>query len=134
MFKKITLVEDDSDCSIILNKVLSNAGYEVNTLSEGKSIVENNFSLPDIFILDNFMPMIQGIALCKFLKLQARTKSIPVIIISSNNQLKQNASEAGATSFLGKPFHTRDLLTTIDAIWNEQKHEKDKKVASGNEG
>jgi DNA-binding response OmpR family regulator len=120
MFKKITLVEDDKDSLIILNKVLSDAGYHVNTMAEGRSIIEDNFSVPDIFILDNFMPMIHGIALCKFLKLQAKTKSIPVIIISANKQLKQNASEAGAASFLGKPFHTRELLSAIDSVFSAQ--------------
>lgn len=121
MRKKITLVEDDTDSSLIIHKVLSDAGFEVDTFSEGRPIVENNFSLPDIFILDNFMPIIHGIALCKFLKLRPETKSIPVIIISANKELKNKAKKAGAALFLGKPFHSNELLMFINAVLNGEK-------------
>lgn len=118
MSKKITLVEDDEDSSLMLQKVLSNAGYIVESLPEGTSIVGNNFSVPDMFILDNFMPTIHGIALCKYLKLQAMTKSIPVIIISANKQIQQKATAAGAAFFLGKPFHINELLKVVEAVFN----------------
>lgn len=116
MSKKITLVEDDVDAAMMLTKMLSNAGYTVNALHEGTSLVGQDFPLPDMFILDNFMPTIHGVALCKYLKLQAKTKSIPIIIISANQQLKNKATEAGAAIFLGKPFHTVDLLKLVDDI------------------
>jgi DNA-binding response OmpR family regulator len=120
MSKKITLVEDDVDASTMLTKLLSNAGYDVHSLHEGTSLVEHDFSLPDLFIFDNFMPTIHGVALCKYLKLQANTKSIPVIIISANQQLKLKAQNAGAAFFLGKPFHTKDLLDLVDSIFSQQ--------------
>jgi two-component system phosphate regulon response regulator PhoB len=115
MRKKITLVEDDADASLIIHKVLSDAGYDVATFSEGTPLVENNFPVPDMFILDNFMPTIHGIALCKFLKLKADTKSIPILIISANQQLKDKAKDAGAAFFLGKPFHSQELLEFVTA-------------------
>lgn len=116
MSKKITLVEDDEDSSLMLSKVLSDAGYTVESFPGGNSIVENRFSVPDMFILDNFMPAIHGIALCKYLKLQDITKSIPVIIISANKQIQQKATNAGAACFLGKPFHSNDLLNVVEII------------------
>lgn len=119
MSKTITLVEDDVDAAMMLTKLLSNAGYVVNSLNEGTSLVERDFSLPDLFILDNFMPTIHGVALCKYLKLQASTKSIPVIIISANQQLKNKAKDAGAVCFLGKPFHTKELLKLVDSVFSD---------------
>jgi DNA-binding response OmpR family regulator len=115
MQKKITLVEDDGDASLMIHKVLKDAGFEVNRFPEGTSLVSGDYDLPDMFILDNFMPIIHGIALCKFLRLREETKSIPVIIISANKQLKKKAEEAGATFFLGKPFHSHELLEFVNA-------------------
>lgn len=120
MSKKITLVEDDVDAALMLTRILSDAGYSVDSLNEGTSIVEQKFSPPDMFILDNFMPTIHGVALCKYLKLQSNTKSIPVIIISANQQLQNKAREAGATIFLGKPFHTEQLLKLVEEIFANQ--------------
>src|SRR5688500_15716124 len=122
MSKRITLVEDDVDAAMMLTKLLSNAGYSVNSLHEGTSLVERDFLLPDLFILDNFMPTIHGVALCKYLKLRASTRSIPVIIISANQQLKNKAHDAGAASFLGKPFHTKELLALVNSVFVQQKH------------
>ncbi len=118
MSKKITLVEDDVDAATMLTKMLSNAGYTVNSLHEGTSLVERDCTIPDMFILDNFMPTIHGVALCKYLKLQERTKAVPVIIISAKQQLKNKAAEAGATIFLGKPFHSNDLLRLVEEIFS----------------
>jgi DNA-binding response OmpR family regulator len=123
MSKKILLVEDDVDASLMLTKMLSNAGYTVSALSEGTPLVERDFPVPDMFILDNFTPTIHGVALCRHLKLQSKTKSIPVIIISANQQLKNIAIDAGATTFLGKPFHTVQLLKLIDEIFSQKKAE-----------
>jgi len=120
MAKKITVVEDDEDASLMLSKVLSDAGYTVESFAEGSSIVENRFAVPDMFILDNFMPAIHGIALCKYLKLQAITKSIPVIIISANKQIQQKATNAGAVFFLGKPFHSHDLLNLVEIVLGDK--------------
>lgn len=123
MSKKILIIEDDVDAAEMLKNLLSNAGYVVNALHEGTSLVNQNFPLPDMFILDNFMPTIHGLALCKFLKLQTRTKSIPVIIISGNKQLKRKAVAAGAASFLGKPFHMKELLKSVDKIFSETRQD-----------
>jgi DNA-binding response OmpR family regulator len=119
MGKKITLVEDDRDASLMIHKLLSDAGFDVETFNEGTPLVENDYPPPDMFILDNFMPTIHGIALCKFLKLKKETRSIPVIIISANQQLKNKAEEAGATFFLGKPFHSYELLKFVNDVLHE---------------
>jgi CheY-like chemotaxis protein len=121
MTKKILLVEDDLDSALILKNLLSKAGYLVDTLTEGRFIVERNFSLPDVFILDNCMPAIDGLALCKYLKLKGDTKEIPILIISGNQHLKNKASKAGAVGFYGKPIDTNKLLEAIDSLFKTQK-------------
>jgi CheY-like chemotaxis protein len=121
MPKKILLVEDDLDSLLVLKSSLSNAGYSVDTLTEGRSIVEQNFSIPDLFILDNCMPAIDGLALCKYLKLKADTREIPILVISGNQHLKSKAHKAGAIGFYGKPINTNNLLKTIKSLFENRK-------------
>lgn len=113
MAKKILIAEDDKDILFILDMILNDAGYSVEPLPEGSSIVERKKDWPDLFILDKHMPTIDGLALCKYLKLKEETKDIPIIMISSYHKLKKKAREAGVDDFLEKPFHLKDLLKTV---------------------
>jgi DNA-binding response OmpR family regulator len=113
MTKKILIAEDDKDILFILDMILNDAGYAVEPLSEGTSILARQKDWPDLFILDKNMPFIDGLAICKYLKLQEATKKIPIIMISSYHKLKRRAREAGVDDFLEKPFELKDLLHTI---------------------
>lgn len=113
MLKKILLAEDDEDTAVILRKMLGEAGYDVRCLTEGIKLVEEGIDWPDLFILDKDMPTIDGVALCKFLKLKEATKHIPIIMISGHHQLKKKAIKAGASAFIEKPFDGKKLLKAI---------------------
>ena len=119
MPQRIVLVEDDADVCAILKKILTNAGYEVRMYPEGKCLLEPAFALPDLFILDNYMPTIDGIALCKFLKLQSHTKAIPVILTSGSHEIRERALQAGASAFLEKPFQSHDLLREVNGLLSQ---------------
>jgi CheY-like chemotaxis protein len=121
MQQRIVLADDNQDTRHILKKILITAGYHVETLTEGREILEPDFILPDLFILDNFMPIIDGVALCKFLKVQDRTKNIPVILISADHHVKLKAIKAGAALFLGKPFQSNDLVENVRQVLTAEK-------------
>jgi DNA-binding response OmpR family regulator len=122
MSKTITLVEDDIDAAFILKKILVRAGYTVTTLPEGRAIVEDHFKIPDVFILDNYIPTIHGVALCKYLKLKSKTNKVPVIIISGSHHVEKRAKAAGAAFFLKKPFHADELLTHVNQLFSDVNH------------
>lgn len=67
----------------------------------------------DLFILDKQLPDMDGIALCRLLKLDHRTKHIPVLMLSANPQIKELAQAAGADDVLEKPFEIKDFLSII---------------------
>lgn len=116
MKKKIVVVEDDEDLSLILKSILNNAGYQVSCMGVGSPIVNNDYDLPDLFIFDIRMKVIDGRALCKFLKLNSRTKEIPVILISGYHEYRQKALDIGADDFLPKPLNIDRLLQTVDTL------------------
>jgi DNA-binding response OmpR family regulator len=114
MVKKILIAEDDADIRFILNLVLNEAGYQVEQLPAGTTIVEGRKEWPDLFILDKALPTIDGLALCKYLKIKKETKDIPIIMISSYHKLKTKAREAGVDAFIEKPFDLKQLLQVVD--------------------
>jgi CheY-like chemotaxis protein len=111
--RKITVAEDDKDILFILDVILNDAGYEVEPLTDGTTIVAGRKEWPDLFIIDKDMPAIDGLAICKYLRLNEETKDIPVIMISAYHKLKSKAQAAGANDFIEKPFEIKDLLNTI---------------------
>ena len=114
MTKKILVAEDDVDILFILNMILSKAGYKVEPLPEGTSIVHKRKDWPDLFILDKDLPSIDGLAICKYLKLKEETKNIPIIMISCFHHLKNKAKAAGVDEFIEKPFEMNHLLSVVE--------------------
>jgi DNA-binding response OmpR family regulator len=113
LMKKIVVAEDDQDILFILEMILNDAGYKVEALSDGRSIVAGQKEWPDLFILDKDMPAIDGIAICKYLRLNDQTKEIPIIMISAYHKLKAKAASAGVNDFIEKPFDLKTLLSTV---------------------
>jgi DNA-binding response OmpR family regulator len=114
MTKKILVAENDEDILFILDMILNDAGYKVEPLTDGSSIVDRMNNWPDLFILDKDMPFIDGLALSKYLKLNDETKDIPIIMISAYHKLKEKAKKAGVNDFIEKPFDMKTLLLTIE--------------------
>jgi DNA-binding response OmpR family regulator len=114
MAKKIIVAEDDKDILFILDMILNDAGYDVEALPEGTGIMNRKSDWPDLFILDKDMPTIDGLAICKYLRLKEQTKNIPIIMISAYHKLRKKAREAGVDDFIEKPFELKDLLNTIN--------------------
>lgn len=120
MVKKILLAEDDPDIRFILNIVLEKAGYQVEPLSAGDTIVEGRHEWPDLFILDKSLPVIDGLALCKFLRIKQETRHIPIVMISSYHKLKKKAHEVGVDAFIEKPFDLKVLLDVVARHTNRE--------------
>jgi DNA-binding response OmpR family regulator len=120
MTKKILVAEDDKDILFILDMILNDAGYKVEPLPDGSSIINRKNDWPDLFILDKDMPVIDGLAICKYLKLNNATKDIPIIMISAYHKLKSKAKKAGVDDFIEKPFELKSLLNVIGKHVNLQ--------------
>jgi CheY-like chemotaxis protein len=85
----------------------------VEPLPDGSGFMGRKKDWPDLFFLDIDMPVIDGLAICKYLKLNNATKDIPVIMISAYHKLKSKAQAAGVDDFIEKPFEVKNLLQVI---------------------
>jgi DNA-binding response OmpR family regulator len=113
MKKQIILVEDDKDILLTLKIILDNAGYQVTGLTSARTIIEEKYQVPDLFILDKRMPNMDGLEVCRHLRGGAETQNIPIIVISASSRIGNQALKAGANDFLAKPFQMETLLAVV---------------------
>jgi DNA-binding response OmpR family regulator len=110
---KILIIEDDPETLSALNIVLGSVGFDVDVLLKGDNILRNQFVIPDVFLIDKWLPNVDGLDICRYLKSKPNYKNIPVIMLSESHHMKEKALEAGADEFIEKPFLVQDLVDLI---------------------
>lgn len=113
------IVDDEKAIRLGLSKCISSAGYDTTAASNGYealSIIDAN--RPDLIVLDVMMDGMSGLELCRLIKTDPGKKDIKVIILSAKGQLREQEKgfEAGADSYITKPFNYKELLNTIKEI------------------
>ncbi len=119
---KILAVDDNRDNLTALRAVLSDAlpGVELLTALSGQQGVDTaRDSDPDVILLDVVMPGMDGFAVCRQLKADARLRDVPVIFLTAlrtDRESRVRALEAGADGFLSKPFDEVELVAQVRAM------------------
>lgn len=119
IIKSILVVDDDATMTTLLAKCLRDQGYQVTALTEAEQGLEYAMThKPDLVILDVMMPIINGFNFCRLLKQEESRKDIPVVLLTSRDQMKdiEIGLEMGAAAYLMKPLNTKELLRTIKVI------------------
>jgi len=114
MKKKILIAEDDKAITEVVKLILDNEGYEVFTADQGKTIYKIlEVHNPDIILLDIWLYGEDGSQLAKHIRSKPKTKHIPIILMSANNETEKITKEVSADDFLLKPFDIDDLLKIV---------------------
>jgi signal transduction histidine kinase len=119
---RVLVVEDNPDVLRFVNMQL-NDDHDVYLASDGKKGLELALrELPDVIVTDYMMPEMDGLALLRHLRSDARTKDIPVIMLTAKSQVQDRveAREAGAEVFLNKPFSPRELRTAVNQLLEQR--------------
>lgn len=109
---RILVVDDDRSLRRGLIFLLQKEGYATIEAADGHEALEKVSSEnPDLVLLDLMMPRINGLEVCRRLKLDENTRLIPVIMITAvdNQNEKLKSIEAGADDFLNKPVDLEEL-------------------------
>lgn len=117
--KKILIVDDEKDIVELLQYNLEREGCKVFTANSGEQCLEKvNTKLPDLILLDLMLPEIDGLEVCKILKNDVQTSSIPIIILSAKGEETDIilGLELGADDYIPKPFSIREVLARIKAV------------------
>ena len=116
--ESILAVDDEEDILELLRYNLAKEGYRVTCVASGEEAVKAGKSiLPDLILLDLLLPGIDGLEVCRLLKGEARTRNIPIIMLTAKGEEADIVTglELGADDYLTKPFSPRVLLARIRA-------------------
>jgi len=112
-------IDDDPNMGGILESLLKQRGYEIETASNGVEGMEKVMEMkPDLITLDITMPEMDGWLVLKKLKSIDVVKDIPVIIVSVFDE-RQLGCDLGAFDYLVKPFDIEDILSILDRVEEE---------------
>ena len=115
--RKIVIFDDDEDILSICSYVLEEQGWEVYTFTDCNNVTEKvSDILPDVILMDNWIPDAGGIIATQTLKKSDILKNIPVVYFSANSDIQLLAINAGAETYLAKPFDLQDLERVIGNV------------------
>ncbi|MGH9056181.1 MAG: response regulator transcription factor [Acidimicrobiales bacterium] len=114
---RVLVVDDDPVIVELLRVTFELEGYQVVTATDGPSgIAQAGATHPDVVVLDVMMPGLDGIEVARRLRLDAATRSIPVILLSAKAQASDiRAGLSVADDYVTKPFEPLDLLERVAA-------------------
>ncbi len=113
---KILVIDDDLANREILRARLEPAGYEVIEASQGEEgLLLLETVLPDLILLDVMMPKMDGWQVCRKIKANPRTKSVPVVMLTALGQKidQLRGWESGISEYLTKPWDPVKLLDVV---------------------
>ncbi len=120
---RILVADDEPHILKLVSFTLSNHGYEVLTVTDGKAAVEAaEREQPDLVLLDVMMPEMNGYEAARLIKENPATKDIPVVMLSAKSQQYEirQGLDCGAEEYVCKPFTPRALLEKVDEILRQR--------------
>jgi DNA-binding response OmpR family regulator len=119
MPKRILVVDDDENILSLERTILEKNGFSVTTAGSGEEALrllkESSF---DLVLLDVMMPDKDGFEVCRLIKQDPRTRTLPVIFLTAKGggEALAEGFEAGAVMYINKPFTANKLLTIVNTM------------------
>lgn len=116
---RILVIDDEADIRDTIVEVLADEGYDAVGAGNGREALDalaGSSVLPDAVLLDLRMPVLDGVGFRKEQLRDPRLASLPVIVLSANEQVSEIAEELGVAGFLRKPFDLHALLEALAEI------------------
>jgi len=116
---RVLIVEDEPAIAELIAVNLRHGGFDPVVAEDSVSAQrELDAVLPDAILLDWMLPGQSGIALARHWRKQARTKSIPILMLTARGDEPDKVAglDAGADDYITKPFSTQELLARIRAV------------------
>jgi two-component system phosphate regulon response regulator PhoB len=117
---KVLIIENDQDIRHIVELILEEQGFITLSIPEPEDLTEIIPFKPDVMLLDEFINNTPGHRLCRKIKQIDILKHIPVIILSTANDIELIASECEANNYIRKPFDIEEMVHTVMRTVNHQ--------------
>lgn len=120
--KKILIIEDEKDISMFLEEALTDEGFDVKSVSNGleaENIMKKDSY--DLVILDMLLPGEHGMDIINFIRDNFFTPIIVISGIYKKSEIMSSFEDSNVRDFFQKPFKIKDILKSINSIFNEEK-------------
>lgn len=117
--QKIVVVEDEPDILEVIEYNLDREGFEVVTATAGDRGLEAiTREIPDLVLLDLLLPGLDGIEVCRKVKMNPKTQRIPIIMVSAKGEESDIVLGlgVGADDYVSKPFRPKELIARVKAV------------------
>ena len=116
---RILIIEDDADIAALIAHYLEKAGYASESVSDGgRALATARETPPDLIILDLMLPGLNGLEVCKALRLDNRTAALPIIMLTARGEESERilGLDSGADDYVVKPFSPNELIARVRAL------------------
>lgn len=127
--KKILVADDSPIVVTMLSRILREQGYAVVTAADGVEAAQRAYGeMPDLILLDIFMPRMNGYQVCRLLKSDPQVQEIPIVILTAMDTGSAQfwSLETGADAFMTKGFQPPDLLATVGRLLGAERAAADR--------
>lgn len=116
MEKKCVLIyDDDLEILDVCKTILNSENYRVETVANCENIISDIDKIqPDIILMDLWIPTIGGENAIQCMHENEKTKGIPVVLFSANDEIEKISERVNANAFLKKPFDIHNFKLTIE--------------------
>ena len=121
---KILTVDDNHSQRKMMSTLLRRVGFEVTTAATGAEAISRSITdAPDVILLDINLPDISGYEVCRRIKAEVKTNSIPIVFYTGemDGAAKNHAEMVGAAAFLTAPVELNHLRTVIESVVEKAK-------------
>ncbi|PFY14983.1 DNA-binding response regulator [Bacillus toyonensis] len=130
MNNRILVVDDEEFILTLIEFNLQQAGFEVITAMDGEMALQKaTTERPDLIILDLMLPKMDGMEVCKELRLQRVMTPILMLTAKDDEFDKVLGLELGADDYMTKPFSPREVVARVKAILRRTKLQQEEQVA-----
>jgi two-component system response regulator MprA len=115
--ERVLVVDDDPPLRRMLARSLSAEGFDVTVAADGgAALLAAERSAPDLIVLDVAMPAIDGLSVCR--RLRVKGLSTPILMLTARDAVVDRVAglEAGADDYLVKPFAIEELIARLRAL------------------
>lgn len=118
MNQRILVIEDETNIQELIKYNLEKNGYKVTAADNGiDGLNEALANVPDMILLDLMLPGLDGLEVCKRLRMEKQTKKVPIFMLTAKSEEldKILGLELGADDYITKPFSIKELIARIRA-------------------